>query len=132
VEVAAVLTCALTARLLFVPRFWRATPGGSTAGALVVSVFLYACVDKGQLFSYLGWRRPRWPVYWLVAPVAGAAAAFSVIWIVRHTGLGLGTDIPFRLLYGITMGPILEEILFRGAAFSIIYPFATIHRAWLR
>jgi membrane protease YdiL (CAAX protease family) len=125
VEVAAVLTCALTARLLFVPGFWRASPEGSIAGALVVSVFLYACVDKGQLFSYLGWRRPRRPVYWLIAPVAGAAAALSVIWIVRHTGLGLGTDIPFRLLYGITMGPILEEILFRGAAFSVIYVTAS-------
>jgi membrane protease YdiL (CAAX protease family) len=25
------------------------------------------------------------------------------------------------LLYGITIGPIIEEILFRGAAFSVIY-----------
>jgi membrane protease YdiL (CAAX protease family) len=32
---------------------------------------------------------------------------------------------PGRLLYGVTVGPIMEEVIFRGAAFSIIYVTAS-------
>jgi membrane protease YdiL (CAAX protease family) len=38
------------------------------------------------------------------------------------------------LLYGVTLGPILEELLFRGAAFAVIYVTASSLKslAWLR
>jgi membrane protease YdiL (CAAX protease family) len=45
--------------------------------------------------------------------------------MIRITGLSLGTDAPGRLLYGITVGPIVEEVIFRGAAFSVIYVTAS-------
>lgn len=35
--------------------------------------------------------------------------------------MSLGAASRERLLYGVTLGPILEELLFRGAAFSVIY-----------
>jgi membrane protease YdiL (CAAX protease family) len=120
VEITSLLTAALIARLLFMPHLWRTSPQTCAAAALFGSSFLYFCVDKGKLFSYLGWSNPRRSMYWLCAPVAGAAAALAVIRIVRHAGLGLGADTPSRLLYGVTIGPILEEVLFRGVAFSAI------------
>lgn len=71
-------------------------------------------------------------MYWLCAAVAGAAAALAVIRIVRHAGLGLGADTPSRLLYGVTIGPILEEVLFRGVAFSAICVTASSIRVLAR
>jgi hypothetical protein len=55
----------------------------------------------------------------------GLVAALVVIWIIRVAGLSLGTDAPGRLLYGVTVGPIVEEVIFRGAAFSVIYATAS-------
>jgi membrane protease YdiL (CAAX protease family) len=37
-----------------------------------------------------------------------------------------------RLLYGVTLGPILEELLFRGAAFSVIYVTASSVKSMAR
>lgn len=45
--------------------------------------------------------------------------------MIRIAGLSLGTDAPGRLLYGVTVGPIMEEVIFRGAAFSMIYVAAS-------
>jgi membrane protease YdiL (CAAX protease family) len=132
VEITAVLTAALIARLLFMPHLWRTSPQACAAAALFVSAFLYFCVDKGELLSYFGWSNPRRSIYWLCAPVAGAAAALAVIGIVRHAGLGLGADTPGRLLYGVTIGPILEEVLFRGVAFSAICVTASSIRVLAR
>ena len=92
------------------------------AVALFVSILVYACVDRGQLFAYFGWVHPRRGIFWLYALIAGAGAPALVITILhakQHTPLG--QTAPATLLYGITIGPIIEEILFRGAAFSVIY-----------
>jgi membrane protease YdiL (CAAX protease family) len=45
--------------------------------------------------------------------------------MIRIAGLLLGTAPPGRLLYGVTVGPIVEEVIFRGAAFSVIYVTAS-------
>jgi membrane protease YdiL (CAAX protease family) len=121
VEVTAVLAVALIARLLYLPDIWKASPQACVAAALLVSVLLYACVEKGQLFAYLGWIRPRHRIWWAYVPTVGILGALVVIWIIRVAGLSPGTDAPGRLLYGVTVGPIMEEVIFRGAAFSIIY-----------
>jgi hypothetical protein len=55
------------------------------------------------------------------ALIAGAAAAALVIAILHAEHKRLGHASPATLLYGVTVGPIIEEILFRGAAFSVIY-----------
>src|SRR6202008_1596213 len=74
-----------------------------------------------QLFAYFGWVHPRRRVFWLYALLAGTAAATLVIAILHAEHTPLGHTPPATLLYGVTIGPIIEEILFRGAAFSVIY-----------
>jgi membrane protease YdiL (CAAX protease family) len=39
----------------------------------------------------------------------------------RITGNSLGVAPPSELLYGVTIGPIIEEVIYRGAAFSVTY-----------
>jgi membrane protease YdiL (CAAX protease family) len=125
VEVTAVLAVALIGRILLLPNLWKGAIQACVAAALLVSVFLYACVDKGNLFTYLGWVRLRHRLWWLYALTGGLLGALVVIWIVRVAGLSLGTDAPGKLLYGVTVGPIVEEVVFRGAAFSVIYVTAS-------
>src|SRR6202030_229027 len=64
---------------------------------------------------------PRRRIFWLHALIAGGVAAALVIAILHVEQTPLGQTAPATLLYGITAGPIIEEILFRGAAFSVIY-----------
>jgi membrane protease YdiL (CAAX protease family) len=102
------------------------------AAALFVSVLVYACIDRGQLFAYFGWVHPRRRIFWLYALIAGVAAAALVIAILHVEHTSLGQTSPTTLLYGVTIGPIIEEILFRGAAFSVIYVIAASIKALLR
>jgi hypothetical protein len=37
------------------------------------------------------------------------------------TGNSLGVAPPSELLYGVTIGPIIEEVIYGGVAFSVIY-----------
>jgi Type II CAAX prenyl endopeptidase Rce1-like len=88
-------------------------------------VFLYACVDRGRLFTYFGWTKPRRALSWLYALPSGVLAAIVVLSVVRIAHMSLNAASPETLLYGVTLGPILEELLFRGAAFSVIYVTAS-------
>jgi membrane protease YdiL (CAAX protease family) len=132
VEVTALLATALASRLLFLPTFWKASPQACVAVALFVSILVYACVDRGQLFAYFGWVHPRRRAFWLYALIAGAAAAALVIAILHAEHIPLGRSLPATLLYGVTIGPVVEEILFRGAAFSVIYVTAASIKGLLR
>jgi len=132
VEITALLATALASRLLFLPAFWRVSPQACVAVALFVSVLVYACVDRGQLFAYFGWVHPRRRIFWLYALIAGVAAATLVIAILHVEHTSLGQTSPTTLLYGVTIGPIIEEILFRGTAFSVIYVTAASIKALLR
>jgi membrane protease YdiL (CAAX protease family) len=132
VEITALLATALASRLLSLPAFWKASPQACVAVALFVSILVYACVDRGQLFAYFGWVHPRRRIFWLYAPTAGAAAAALVIAMLHAEHTLLGHTSPATLLYGVTIGPIIEEILFRGAAFSVIYVTAASIKGFLR
>ena len=125
IEVTAVLAVALIGRLLLLPNIWKTSPQACVASALLASVLLHACLDKGRLFNYIGWIHPLRRFWWTYAVTGGLVAALVVIWMTRIAGLSLGTDAPGRLLYGVTVGPIMEEVIFRGAAFSIIYVTAS-------
>lgn len=57
VEATAVLAVALIARMLYLTDIWKASPQPCVAVALFVSVFLYACVDRGRLFIYFRWAK---------------------------------------------------------------------------
>jgi membrane protease YdiL (CAAX protease family) len=132
VEVTAVLAVALIARLLYLPDIWKASPQPCVTVALFVSILVYACVDRGQLFAYFGWVHPRRRIFWLYALLAGGVAAALVIAILHVEQTPLGQTSPARLLYGVIIGPIIEEILFRGAAFSVIYVTAASIKGLLR
>ena len=121
VEVSAVLAVASIARLLYLPDIWKASPQPCVVVALFVSGSLYVCVDRGRLFTYFGWAKPSRLVFWLYALLSGALAAIGVLSVVRVAHMSLGAASRERLLYGVTLGPILEELIFRGAAFSLIY-----------
>jgi membrane protease YdiL (CAAX protease family) len=120
-EVTAVLAVALIARLLYLPDIWKAGPQPCVVVALFVCVSVYVCVDRGRLFTYFGWAKPPRPVSWLYALLSGVLAAVDVLSVVRVAHMSLGAASRERLLYGVTLGPILEEVFFRGAAFSVIY-----------
>jgi hypothetical protein len=121
IEVTALLSIAVYARLLHARFFWTASAQPRVASSLTVTLFLYACIGKGQILNYLGWRKPRRPVYWLSAMAGGSICAFLVIELVRITGNSLGAASPGELLYGVAIGPIIEAVIYRGAAFSAIY-----------
>jgi membrane protease YdiL (CAAX protease family) len=121
VEITALFATALVARLLSSPVFWRISTQACIAVAMFVSILVYACFDRGQLFAYFGWVHPRRRIFWLYALIAGAAAAALVIAILHAKRTPLGQASPATLLYAVTIGPIIKEILFRGAAFSVIY-----------
>jgi membrane protease YdiL (CAAX protease family) len=121
IEVSALLSTAVYARFLHARFFWTASAQARVATSLTVTLFLYACIGKGQIFRYLGWVKPRCPAYWLSAVAAGGICAFVAIELMRITGNSLGAASPSELLYGVTIGPIIEEVIYRGAAFSAIY-----------
>jgi membrane protease YdiL (CAAX protease family) len=120
-EVTALLSIAVYARLLHARFFWTASAQPRVATSLTVTLFLYACIGKGQIFRYLGWVKPRRPAHWLYAIAGGSISAFLVIELMRFAGKSLGTAPLSELLYGVTIGPIIEELIYRGAAFSVIY-----------
>ena len=132
VEITALLATALAARVLFLPAFWKVSPQACVAVALFVSILVYASIDRGQLFAYFGWVQPRGRIFWMHALLAGGVAAALVIAILHVEQTPLGQTSPARLLYGVSIGPIIEETLFRGAAFSVIYVTAASIKGLLR
>ena len=121
IEVTALLSVAVYARLLHTRFFWTASVQPRVATSLTVTLFLYACIGKGQILNYLGWGKPRRRAYWFYAVGGGSLCALLVIELMRITGSSLGVASPSALLYGITIGPIIEEVIYRGATFSVIY-----------
>ncbi len=123
-EVTCLLLTVATIRLLHLSFVWNAIWQACVGITLVVLAFVYGCLGKGQLFQYLGWIQPRRAVYWLYAPLAGIGGALLAIYAIRLGGSGLGHAPASTLLYGVTLGPIVEEILYRGLAFSGVYVLA--------
>ena len=76
-------------------------------------------------FHLFRMAKPRRPVFWLYALLGGVLAAIVVLSVVRIAHMSLGAPSRETLLYGVTLGPILEELLFRGVAFSVIYVTAS-------
>jgi hypothetical protein len=120
IEVTALLATAVYARLLHARFFWNAGVQPRVAASLTVMLFLYGCIGKGQILNYLGWGKPRRRAYWFYGVAGGGTCALLVIELMRITGNSLGVAPPSELLYGVTIGPIIEEVIYRGAAFSVI------------
>jgi membrane protease YdiL (CAAX protease family) len=131
-ELTSLIALAVVTPILFKPLFWSFSPRMCVAVASVAVVVLYACLGKGQIFTYLGWVAPRRNIYWLYAVIGGAAGAAAALLLLRGTGMSVGSAPGGELLYGASLGPIIEEITFRGAAFSVIYVTACSSKLLLR
>jgi membrane protease YdiL (CAAX protease family) len=120
-EVTFMIALTIASGFLFKPYFWSFSPRLCVSIASVAVIFLYACLGKWQIFTYLGWVAPRRWGYWLYAIFAGAAGAGAALFLLHGTGLSVGSAPATELLYGVTLGPVVEEVIFRGAAFSVVY-----------
>src|ERR1700743_2993849 len=114
IEANSVLSGGAASRFLSKPFFWTFSPALCVSVATATALFLYACLDKGQIFTYLGWVAPGRPLYWLYAVLAGLAGAVAALFVLRGTGLSVGSAPATELLYGVTLGPLIEEVIFRG------------------
>src|SRR6202140_4294286 len=118
---------------LFVPVFllfvWQITAIGvkpQTLGlalllTLLLLVYAYRVLGKTPWLRRLGWVSPRQGL-WLYRALAGLASQAGVWALARsfHESLG-GVPPPHRVLLASASGPMLEEMLFRGLLFWLIF-----------
>lgn len=95
------------------------------AGAAALCVlFSYSVALTGNALRLIGWVWPRRPWYWLAGILSGAGGATAlvlVLWLTRTPPLTRETHVP-AIVLAITVGPILEEVIFRGLILSgLIY-----------
>jgi membrane protease YdiL (CAAX protease family) len=120
-EVTAIIGLALATRLLWSPILWQHGATAITPIAVVITILLYGCLGHGKLFEYVGWVKPRQRVFWINAILSGVAGAIATISIMHLARVSLGSAPTGELMFGLTVGPIVEEMVYRGAAFSAIY-----------
>jgi membrane protease YdiL (CAAX protease family) len=119
---------------LFLPVFllfvWQASTVAvkpTTLGLVLVLTFVlpiyaYRALGTTPWLRRLGWVAPRGKGFWLYGVVAGGVASAAVWGIARLSHLSLGgVPPPNVLLLASSSGPIVEEMLFRGLLFWVIF-----------
>lgn len=88
---------------------------------LLLFIYGYRVLGKTEWLRRLGWVPPR-QGFWFYSPMAGVAAAASVWWIawIFHQSLG-GVPPLQRVLLASFSGPMIEEMLFRGLLFWLVF-----------
>ena len=88
---------------------------------LLLLVYGYRVLGKTPWLRRLGWVSPR-QGFWLYSVLAGLASSAGVWAIARsfHESLG-AVPAPHRVLLASASGPMLEEMLFRGLLFWLIF-----------
>src|ERR1700692_1498310 len=88
---------------------------------LLLLVYGYRVLGKTPWLRRLGWVSPR-QRFWLYSVLAGLASSAGVWSIARsfHESLG-GVPPPHRVLLASASGPMLEEMLFRGLLFWLVF-----------
>jgi membrane protease YdiL (CAAX protease family) len=129
IEVTILIVAIAAGRLLMKPMFWHFSSILCVAFATLAVFLSYVALGKGKVLEYLGWIKPRRPAYWIYGVLAGASLAGVVLLLLRLTHTPLGHSPDNVLFYGFTVGPIVEEVIYRGAAFSVIYVAACSIRA---
>ena len=88
---------------------------------LLLLAYGYRVLGKTPWLRRLGWVSPR-QGFWFYAVLAGVAAGAAVWSIARlfHEPLGRVPP-PHRVLLAIASGPMLEEMLFRGLLFWLVF-----------
>ena len=103
-----------------------ATPGARNGiiGAVGTAAFLlFAWANLDRLNS-LGLDHARWRSVagriWFLAVASGFIAGVTVFWIASASGEGMKLSDDRKLvLLQVTLGPVLEEIVFRGYVFAL-------------
>jgi len=119
---------------LFLPVFlllvWQASAISvkpTTLGLALILTFVllicaYRVLGTTPWLRRLGWVAPRGKGFWLYGIVAGGVASAAVWEIARLSHLSLGgVPPPNVLLLASSSGPIVEEMLFRGLLFWVIF-----------
>ena len=104
-----------------------ASPGSKTGiigavGATAFLVYAWANLDRlrGLGFDYAGWRAAA-RTDWVLAAVSGALAGIIVFVIGTVSGQGMRLGDNWKLIaLQVTLGPVLEEIVFRGYLFAFL------------
>jgi membrane protease YdiL (CAAX protease family) len=88
---------------------------------LLLLVYGYRVLGKTPWLRRLGWVSPR-QGFWFYSFLAGLASSAGVWWIARsfHESLG-GVPPPHRVLLASASGPMVEEMLFRGLFFWLVF-----------
>ena len=88
---------------------------------LLLLAYGYRVLGKTPWLRRLGWVSPR-QGFWFYAVLAGVASGAAVWSIARffHEPLGRVPP-PHRVLLAIASGPMLEEMLFRGLLFWLVF-----------
>jgi len=88
---------------------------------VLLFVYGYRVLGKGEWLRRVAWVPPR-QGFWVYGFGAGIAAAAGVWWIARFFNQSLGSaPPPYRVLLASSSGPIIEEMLFRGLLFWVIF-----------
>jgi membrane protease YdiL (CAAX protease family) len=88
---------------------------------LLLLIYGYRVLGKTEWLRRLGWVAPR-RGFWFYSVIAGFAAAAVIWWVARifHQSLGVVPP-PQRILLASFAGPMIEEMLFRGLLFWLIF-----------
>jgi membrane protease YdiL (CAAX protease family) len=99
---------------------------------LPLLIFAHSAFGKTVWLRRLGWVSPR-EGFWLYSFAAGVAAALGVWSIARmfHQSLGAVPD-PYKVLLASSSGAMLEELLFRGLLFWLLFQLVSQVRAFQR
>jgi len=88
---------------------------------LPLLVYGYRVLGKTPWLRRLGWVSPR-QGFWLYSVLAGLASSVGVWTIARSFQESLGgVPPPHRVLLASVSGPMLEEMLFRGVLFWLVF-----------
>jgi len=104
-----------------------AAPGNRNGiiGAVGTVVFLLFAVANLDRLEGLGLEHARWRSVagrtWVLAVTSGFMAGLIIFWIATVSGEGMKlSDDRNLMLLQITLGPVLEEIIFRGYLFALL------------
>jgi membrane protease YdiL (CAAX protease family) len=93
------------------------------AASLTALLLIYAfrVLGRTEWLRRVGWASPR-QGFWAYSFIAGIAAAGGVWWFARivHQSLG-GVPPAHRVLLAGSSGPMIEELLFRGLIYWLIF-----------
>ena len=108
---------------------WQLTAVGAKTSVLICAglftalllIYAFRVLGKTEWLRRVGWVSPR-QGFWAYSFIAGIAAAGGVWWFARvlHQSLG-GLPPAHRVLLASSSGPMIEELLFRGLIYWLIF-----------